>query len=230
MEVRPEGRLKSDVWSRERGTYYFLVAFNIDPQGEHRDFVNRILNEAHQHSANIQNPGGRRRGQAVLSKTRYLGALAENLIADHLRPIFGQGISVFNRTFERYDIHVDIEIELGERKIDLEVRSSFGYARLHNLIDRYFDHIGPYTTSYKSNEEPKDFYLRGLINEGPDNFSYEREHTFYFAGGVSYGLLKRMDRHKDFDQSGADYLVVPLYMGMDAIEIIDEIKRFIGAV
>ena len=230
MEVRPEGRLKDDVWSRERETIYFLVAFDIDPQDEHRDFVNRIKNEASQHSANIQNPGGINRNQVVLSKTRYLGALAEDLIADHLRPIFGRSTRVFNRTFERYDIHVDIEIEVGGRKIDLEVRSSFGYARMHNLIDKYFDHIGPYTTSYKSNEEPKDFYLRGLINEGPNDFNYERKHTFYFAGGVPYSLLEEMDMHKDFDQPGADYLVVPLHMGRDAVEIIDLIKGTIGAV
>ena len=193
MEVRPEGKLKDDVWSRERRSYYLLVAFDIDPRGEHRDFVNRILNEASHHSANIQNPGGRKRDPVVLSKTRYLGALAEDLITNHLRPIFGEDIDVINRTFERHDIHVDIEIEVGEKKIDLEVRSSFGYARIYNLIDKYFDHIGPYTTSYKSNEEPKDFYLRGLINEGPSSFNYEREHRFYFAGGVPYRLLEEMD-------------------------------------
>ena len=230
MEVRPEGRLRSDVWSRERGTYYLLVAFDIDPQSEHKDFVDRIIDEASQHSANIQNPGGRNRNSVVLSKTRYLGALAEDLIANHLQSIFGQRTRVFNRTFERHDIHVDIEIEIGGRKIDSEVRSSFGYARLHNLIDKYFDHIGPYTTSYKSNEKPKHFYLRGLINEHPNNFSYDREHTFYFAGGVPYRLLEQMDRHKDFDQPGADYLVVPLYMGMDAVEIIELLKGTLDAV
>ena len=36
--------------------------------------------------------------------------------------------------------------------------------------------------------------------------------------------------HKDFDQPGADYLVVPLHMGRDAVEIIDLIKGTIGAV
>ena len=228
MEVRPEGRVEAK--SSKRGRDYLLVAFDIDPQGEHRDFVNRILNEASQHSANIQNPGGERRNQVVLSKTRYLGALAEDLIANYLQPIFGQSTRVFNRTFERYDIHVDIEIEVGGRKIDSEVRSSFGYAPMSDLINIHFDHIGPYTTSYKSNEEPKDFYLRGLINEGPNDFNYERKHTFYFAGGVPYRLLEEMDMHKDFRQPGADYLVVPLYTGMDAVEITDLIKGTIGAV
>ena len=222
-------RLKK-VRSPKRGRDYSLVAYDIDPQGEDRDFVDRIVNEASQHSANIQNPGGEERSQVVLSKTRYLGALAEDIIADGLRSIFGQSIQVFNRTFERHDIHVDIEIEVSERKIDLEVRSSFGYAPMCELINIHFDHIGTYTTSYKSNEIPKDFYLRGLVNEGVNDFSYQREHTFYFAGGVPYSLLEEMDMHKDFRQPGADYLVVPLYMGMDVGEIVDLIKRTIGAV
>ena len=228
MEVRPEGRFEAK--SSKRGRDYFLVVFDVDPQGEHRDFVNRIQNEASQHSANIQNPGGVNRNKIVLSKTRYLGALAEDLIANYLQPIFGQSTRVFNRTFERYDIHVDIEIEVGGRKIDSEVRSSFGYAPMEALINIHFDHIGPYTTSYKSNEEFKHFYLRGLINEGVRDFNYGEKHTFYFAGGVPCGLLKEMNMHKNFKQPGADYLVVPLYLGMDAVEIIDLIKGTIGAV
>ena len=228
MEVRPEGRFEAK--SSKRGRDYLLVAFDIDPQGEHRDFVNRIRNEASQHSANIQNPGGVTRNTIVLSKTRYLGALAEDIITNYLRPIFGESIDVFNRTFERHDIHVDIEIEMGGRKIDSEVRSSFGYAPMEDLINVHFDHIGPYTTVYKSNEKFKHFYLRGLINEGVGDFSYGRRHTFYFAGGVPKNLLKEMDMHKDFKQPGADYLVVPIYKGMDAVEIIDLIKEKIGAV
>ena len=53
-------------------------------------------------------------------------------------------------------------------KTDLEVRSSFGRAHMHNLIDTYFDHLGPYTNApYKPGETPKEFYLRGLINKDP---------------------------------------------------------------
>ena len=218
------------VGSPKRGRDYSLVAYDIDPRGEDEDFVDRILSEASQHSANIQNPGGEERDEVTLEKTRYLGALAEDLIADGLRSIFGQGVNVFNRTFERHDIHVDIEIEMSEKKIDLEVRSSFGYRPMCELINIHFDHIGTYTTSYKSNEIPKDFYLRGLINKRVGDFSYREEHTFYFAGGVPYSLLKEMDMHKDFKQPGADYLVVPLHMGMDVAEIINLIKGTVGAV
>ena len=246
MEVRPEGRLRDDVWSRERGAYYLLAAFDIDPQGEHRDFVNRILSEASQHSANIRDTGGTERDKVTLLKTRYLGVLAEDLIAAHLRTLFGQDIRIFNRRFTRYDAHVDIEIEVGEKKIDLEVRSSFGRAHMYNLIDKYFDHLGPYTTSYKPGERPKEFYLRGLINEDPNDFDYNREHTFYFAGGAPYqliteeGEIKRGRKMVKIDIETAErllasggetlYRTLPLWQGMDAVEIIDLIKEKIGAV
>ena len=246
MEVRPEGRLRSDVWSQQRGTYYLLVAFDIDPQGQHRDFVNRILNEASQHSANIRDTGGTERDKVTLSKTRYLGVLAEDLIASHLRTILGQDIRVFNRRFTRYDAHVDIEIEVEKKKIDLEVRSSFGRARMHNLIDIHFDHLGPYTTSYKPGERPKEFYLRGLINKDVGIFNYEREHTFYFAGGARYqsikerGKIKRGRKMVEIDIETAEkllasgretlYKTLPLWQGMDAVEIIDLLRETIGAV
>ena len=233
MQVRPEGKLKSDVWSQERGTYYLLVAFDIDPQGEHRDYVNGIRNDASQHSANIRDTDGEKRDDITLSKTRYLGVLAEDLIADYLRTIFGQEISVSNPKFERYDTHVDITIQVGENKTDLEVRSSFGRARLHNLIDKYFDHLGPYVTPYKSAETPKEFYLRGLINKDPGDFNDRREHTFYFAGGASYqsikerGKIKRGRKMAEIDIETAErllasgretvYRTLELWKGMDAV-------------
>ena len=58
--------------SPKRGRDYALVAYDIDPHGEDKDFVDRIRNEASQHSANIQNPGGVKRNKIVLSKTRQL--------------------------------------------------------------------------------------------------------------------------------------------------------------
>lgn len=245
MEVRPEGRFMKGGSQRHRNGY-FLVAFEIDPQVEHRDFVNRILNEASQHSANTRDTDGEERDKVTLEKTRYLGVLAEDLIADYLRAIFGQEISVSNPKFEEHDTHVDIKIQVGENVTDLEVRSSFGRARLHNLIDKYFDHLGPYVTPYKSGETPKEFYLRGLINEDPINFNYRREHIFYFAGGAPYqlieenGKVKRGRRMVEIDIETAErllasgretvYRTLELWKGMDAVEIIDEMKGFIGAV
>lgn len=207
-----------------------LVAFDIDPLGEDADFVSGVRYEASQHSAKILDPGGRQRDQATLSKHRYLGVLSEKLITNHLRSIFGHEVNVSNRAFERYDAHVDIEIQVGDKEISFEVRSSFPYRPLKDVVCSLFDFIGPYTTSFKIGESPKDFYLRGLINERVQNFNPEGKHTLYFAGGVPYELLKEKGRRTDFDQPGADFLALKLYRGMDALQVIDLIEEAISGV
>lgn len=213
------------------GTRYFnLVAFDIDPLGEDAEFVNEVQSEARQHGAQTYDPGGRPRSGIRLSNTRYLGVLSEKLIADHLRSIFGNEISVSNRAFDGYDAHVDIEIQVDSKPISFEVRSSFPYRPLRDVVCRIFDFIGPYTTSFKAGESPKDFYLRGLINERVQNFNPERKHTLYFAGGVTYELLKQEGRRTNFDQPGADFLALKLYRGMDALQIIELIKDAISEV
>ena len=213
------------------GTRYFnLVAFDIDPQGEDTNFVSEVRYEATQHSARTQDPGGRLRDPVTLSNTRYLGVLSEKLIANHLRSVFGHEVSVSNRAFEGYDAHVDIEIQAGGKEISFEVRSSFPYSSLKYIICERFDFIGPYTTSFKAGESPKDFYLRGLINDRVRNFNPEGKHTLYFAGGVPYDLLKQKGRRTDFDQPGADFLALRLYRGMDALQIIDLMRDAINGV
>ena len=225
---------------------YSLVAFDIYPRGADADRVKQIINEVEQHGADTRDTGGEERDEATLLNTRYLGILAERVIAAHFRTVFGQGIRVFNRRFERYDTHVDIEIQVGEKKTDLEVRSSFGYAPMKDLIEEHFDHLGPYVTPNKPGEREKAFYLRGLINKRVNDFNYEENHTFYFAGGASYqsiketGKIKRGRKMVEIDIETAErllasgnqtvYRTLELWKGMDAVEIIDLIKETIGAV
>ena len=224
---------------------YSIAAFDIDPQGIDSDRVKEIINEIEQHGADTRDTDGEERDKTTLLNTRYLGILAEKVIAAHLRTIFGEDIRVFNRRFERYDTHVDIEIQVGENKTDLEVRSSFGYSPMQDLIEEHFDHLGPYVTPNKPGEKPKEFYLRGLINKSVDDFDYTREHTFYFAGGASYqsikeeGKIKKGRKMIEIDIEEAErllasgqkttlYRTLELWKGKDAVEIIDLIQRKIG--
>ena len=226
---------------------YSLIAFDIFPQGADADRVKEIINEVEKHGADTRNTDGEERDKVTLLNTRYLGILAERVIAAHLQSIFGQGIRVFNRRFVRYDTHVDIEIKIDEKTTDLEVRSSFGYSLMQELIEEHFDHLGPYVTPNKPGETPKEFYLRGLINKAVDKFDYRREHTFYFAGGASYqsikeeGKIKKGRKMEEIDIKEAErllasgqkttlYRTLELWKGKDAVEIIDLIKRKIGAV
>ena len=237
----------NNIMSKKRGREYSLIAFDIDPWGADADSVKEIISEVEEHGADTRDTGGKERDEDTLLKTRYLGILAERVIAAYLQTIFGQGIRVFNRRFTRYDAHVDIEIEGGKKKIDLEVRSSFGRAHMHNLIDEYFDHIGPYVTPYKPDEKPKTFYLRGLINEDVNVFNYERKHIFYFAGGALYqsikeeGRIKRGRKMVEIDIEEAErllasgqkttvYRTLELWKGEDAMEIINLIKEKIDEV
>ena len=226
---------------------YSLMAFDIFPQGADADRVKKIINEVEEHGADTRNTDGEERDEVTLLNTRYLGILAERVIAAHLRTIFGEGIRVFNRRFVRYDTHVDIEIQVDNKKTDLEVRSSFGYSAMQELIEEHFDHLGPYITPNKPGERPKKFYLRGLINKSVDDFDYTRDHTFYFAGGASYrsikeeGKIKKGRRMVEISIEEAErlfasgdnttlYRTLELWKGKDAVEIIDLIKRVIGEV
>lgn len=171
-----------------------LFAFDIDPLGEDADFVSGVRYEASQHSAKILDPGGRQRDQATLSKHRYLGVLSEKLITNHLRSIFGHEVNVSNRAFERYDAHVDIEIQVGDKEISFEVRSSFPYSPLKDVVCRLFDFIGPYTTSFKVGESPKDFYLRGLLRYSATHRTpYNLVYRLTPVEAYRQGLVKRIE-------------------------------------
>ena len=238
-------KIRSENIRYERN--YSLAAFDIFPQGTDENRVKDIINEAKQHGADTRDTGGNERDKTKLLNTRYLGILAERVIAAYLKSIFGEGIRVFNRRFVRYDTHVDIEIKIGEKTTDLEVRSSFGYSPMRELIEAHFDHLGPYVTPNKPGETPKEFYLRGLINKAVDKFDHRREHTFYFAGGASYqsikeeGKIKKGRKMEEIDIKEAErllasgqkttlYRTLELWKGQDTVEIIDLIKRRIGAV
>lgn len=207
-----------------------LVVFDIDPIGEDAALVDEVLNEVRQHGAVSSDPSGRDRGPQRLSKTRYLGVLSEKLLSNHFQSELGADINVLNKAFVDHDAHVDIEIQVGEKVKTLEVRCSFPYSRLKNVVCHYFNVIGPYVTLYKRTERPKDFYLLGLINEDVRKFDFQRKHKFYLAGGAPYQLLKEKGKRDNLKQRDADYLVLSLVQAMDAIEIVDVIREQASAV
>ena len=207
-----------------------LVVFEIDPVGEDADLVSEVLNTVKQHGAVSYNPSGKRRSEKEKRSTRYLGVLSEKLLVNHFRSKLGPDVHISNKTFVDHDAHVDIEIQVGEKITTLEVRSSFPYSNLKDVVCRYFNVIGPYVTSYKPTERPKDFYLLGLINEAVAQFDFQRKHKFYLAGGASYQLLKEKGKRDTLKQRGANYLVIPLVQAMDAVEIVDVIRSEFSAV
>lgn len=207
-----------------------LIAFDIDPTGEDIGLVRAVLDEVQKHGAVTYDPSRRQRDRTRLTATRYLGVLSERLITEHLQSELGQSVNVSNKAFERYEDHVDIEIHSSGKTINLEVRSSYLYAPLPSIICRLHDVIGPYSTSYKPGENPKDFYFRAFINERVEKFSFQRKHTLFFAAGASYQLFLERGWRDDLKQQDADYCLVPLIDAPDAVQIVDEIRRVIGGV
>ena len=234
---------------------YQLYAYEIDPtseDGEDKEFVEMTRDgEAHELAKrmNPRDTAGRIRSWEERLKDAYLGVLAENLIRKYLRTEFGQVANVISEPYATYDEHVDIEINWnGGDETSIEVRSSFAYGDMSKVVCNIFDHLGPYTTVYKSYEPPKDYYLRGVLHEGErkNSFRYDRKHILYFAGGVPHHWFKEMGEIKrgremkpiDFEtaekllESGEEtlYKTVPIWQGMDPIEIINEIREAVSAV
>lgn len=207
-----------------------LVAFDIDPIGEDKVLVSEVRDQASRHTGDFHDPGGVRRGRAQLLRTRYLGVLSEKLFTDYLQDEL-ENVHVYNSPYEDPNEHVDIEIEVREKIITFEVRSSFAHGDLSHVISHVFDALGPYTTLRKPEESPKDYYLRGVMHEDARNsFRIEENHTLYFAGGAPYHWFKERGRVKDLRQRGAEYWTIPLWQAMDAIKMMEEIRSVVSAV
>lgn len=226
---------------------YQLYAYEIDPNAyaEDKELVEQTRVEASELAkrTNDLDTAGRVRSWNVKLKDAYLGILAEKLIRKYLRTEFSQEARVDKERFVDHDTHVDIKINWNTgNPTTIEVRSSFAYDTMDRVVNKTFDHIGPYTTVYKSHETPKDYYLRGILYAGRirNSFSYDRKHTLYFAGGVpnhwfkKIGQIKRDRKMVEISLEEAErllasgkktlYNTIPIPQGLDATQIINQIR------
>ena len=204
-----------------------VVGFEINPVAD-TERVNKALIEAREHGADRHDTAGRMRTDEQLLNRRYLGALAENLLVEHLQVQLGSGVSVEKEPFETYKQHVDIEIIWSGGVINLEVRSSFFYATyLRNVIGKHFKTLGPYSTARKPGETVKDFYLQTVLRQ---SFNIEQTHTLYFTGGAPGHWFTERGEVSTLKQDGAEYLVIRMLNGMDTVGIVNAIRSVIGAV
>ena len=201
-----------------------VVGFEISPS-EDRIHINKARAEAREHGGDPHNTAGEMRTEDEQFIKRYLGALMENLLVEYLQSELGHGIHVVKKPFETYEKHVDIEIHWDGNMTPLEVRSSFYYARyLRNVIGKHFKTLGPYSTARKPGETVKDFYFQGVLRQ---NFNIEDIHTPYFTGGAPGHWFLERGTVSTLKQDGAEYLVLPMLEGMDAMEIVNAIKGII---
>ena len=214
-----------------------LVAFEIDPNGADAESVAEIRSQIAEHGAVPDDPSGRKRDQKELERTRYLGILCERVFRSYLRRELEPDAHIPPEgPYTGYKDHVDIEIEVqGRELLTVEVRSSYFDRDLPKAV--YELHaLGPYTTSYKPSEDPKDFYLCGLLyEESKFSFNIEEKHTLYFAGGGPYSKFKDEGKEttlglKTLGKEPPEYVALQIWKALDAIETMDAIRRAIGAV
>ena len=204
-----------------------VVAFDIDPVVEDEDLVNELYGKASKHGADSRDTGGETRDREKLLKDRYIGNLSEDMLVKHLQTVLGHGFRVYSRPFVSYSDHVDIEIEVDGRVVTtVEVRSSFLFAPRPSIVCRLHGVIGPYSTTRKPDENPKDFYLYAFINKAVEKFVLKREHTLYFASGAPYQMILEKGEWDAMGKQGANYLLIkPMVRAMDAIEVVNAIRR-----
>ena len=204
-----------------------IVGFELDPKGNNHDFIQKAIRAAARQGGIPLAPDGSVRNPDQLFKTRYLGALSEILLVRFLQRQLGEEFRVARDDhFSGYENHTDITVKWNDRVVTLEVRGSFPYRPLQRVLCELFDVIGPYATTYKPGEPPRDFYLRTLINTKVDDFSPNRPHRLYFVGGAEAALFGNEGGHTDLKQTGAEYLTIkPIAKARDAAEILGLIRQ-----
>ena len=182
---------------------------------------------------NPHDPSGKARTREVITRRCICGMLSELAI----RYILCQAIndrkisaSLRDLSTETEEIvngnQIDILIQVNDIDYTIEVRSSFPYRSLNLVITKLFDVIGWYKTSNKSQEQPKDFYLRTLYNF-PESEALEKIHNgieLYFVGGATRKILDDNGIWTNFKQNNATYRSIkPICATLDAKQIIDSI-------
>lgn len=198
-----------------------IVGFDLDPaDAADRARIDEALDEARRMAARAENPAGTPRDARRLLKTRYLGALSEMLLREHLAAALAPA-RVEAVPFAGHDTHVDLRAHAGARVLRIEVRGSFPFRPLERVVCELFDVIGPYETAHKPMEDAKDVYLRTLINQPAERFTLRAPHTLWFVGGATRRDLENRGTWTDLDQQGARYLTIkPICRARDAAEVV----------
>ena len=113
-----------------------VVGFEISPT-EDKGRIDKALAEADEHGGDPHNTAGKMRTKDERLIKRYLGALTGILLVEYLQFELGDGVHVLKKPYETYQKHVDIEIHWDGNMTPLEVRSSYYYAGLRNVIGKY---------------------------------------------------------------------------------------------
>lgn len=213
---------------RQSKDFFNVIEFIIDPINdiESKNFVEFCRKKALSMKTNCKNTDSKIRTTKILLKDKYIGVASEYLLTLCINKYFIKNAinkTAVNPEFTDYNSHIDIIIldNSTQTSKTIELRSSFPYASLDQVIWHYFDLIGPYTTSYKNYESSKDFYARALINPNKKNFNFNRKHSIFLTGGAPFSLFEDYGSYITMGTSANYTVIEPL---ADSYDIIDFIK------
>jgi hypothetical protein len=218
------------IHSEHEYSNYFTIPFS-----KNNELLSNAISEGAQLAlkVNPHDPGGHWRSPELIRKKCIYGMLAENTV----RHILKNEIEKRNIDAEvlpskqitdgpKAGSQIDIPIKIDNIVYDIEVRSSFPYANLYDVITRHFDIIGWYRTFTKPGEHAKDYYLRVLFNFDQKHALDKLESGFelHFVGGATKQMLEQSSTWDDFEQPGAEYTTIkPICKALDAEKILDNI-------
>jgi hypothetical protein len=215
--------------------------------------LDNIYDEAKKLAEDVceKNPSGEVRTEERKLLSSFCGLIAEKvvkqLISEKLMLIKDcvkiKGANVSSENFN-YESHNDIEIHhlLNGDMTTIEVRSSIPYmGSFDKVLNKEFDILGYYITSYKSNEPKKDYYFRVLFHNPRDYKNDNLKYAFnnkdtginhfkkvkvYFVGGCTLNDLENHGEPDNLKQGNAEYKVIrPITKGRDALEILEILEK-----
>jgi len=187
---------------------------------------------------NPHDPSGRFRSMSVRESTNMRGMLAElctkTILTEEIKKREIKNVTITESSPIIDDIEgvtqVDLYLTLGDKKYEIETRSSC----VRNGIDfgikmGYFNIVGWYSTSSKPNEPKKDFYLMYLYGfDAPETQArFNSNVEVCFVGGATKSMLQgSLGSDETMRQTGALYRGInPICAGSDSHQILDEIFR-----
>jgi len=205
-----------------------------------------LANKINTFSANYS---GYKRDKNRLLVDCYIGILSEYAWKSFINMLSINTIVVEEKNFLQEN---QIDLKILGTDLSIEVRSSFVRNGIKFALfnkNYKFDIIGPYVNAYKSKESLKNFYLRVLYHFDNRNlslffdqiFNSNRNNQFnvYLVGGATLEMMQNKNLYIEKtmqesellgnalnqDMAKTNYRVIPIFLGMDAVNIAKEIIK-----
>lgn len=223
------------------------IACNVVPGKKHHRVVRYVLgsqDNIYQNALsnapklakhlNPNGPDGKPRPIEVRETMAFSGSIAELVVLEYLNRYFlnldktgnikAQPVPQIIRNRGSFN-QIDIAVSCGTsgKTKTIEVRSSNIIKKDDEQVyNRDQSLIGKYSTSYKRNELPKDYYVTVFFRHSKDDLQTIKQKGLQvildIAGGASKSFMERYGTSSDMGQEGALYQIVKPIIQCDSID------------